>query len=115
MSSYHAPSTPDLFDLPASSESQVPASPGGSEQGQSHTRVPQISRGEDERDRFLRDVAVAERYGVSRQTVWRWVKHLDGFPNPIHLSPGTSRWRLSELLQFEAGRLEQSKPAAIRS
>ena len=108
MSSYHAPSTPDLFDPPASAESQVPSAPGGSEQGQSHTNASQISRDEDERDRFLRDVAVAERYSVSRQTVWRWVKHLDGFPNPINLSPGTSRWRLSELIQFEAGQIAQA-------
>jgi prophage regulatory protein len=46
---------------------------------------------------FLTDIAVAKRYSVSRPTIWRWVKSLDGFPSPIQISAGTTRWRLVDL------------------
>ncbi|MCP4316591.1 MAG: AlpA family phage regulatory protein [Hyphomicrobiales bacterium] len=44
---------------------------------------------------------LCERYHVSKATIWRWVKDRPGFPKPIKLSPGTTRWRLSELVEFE--------------
>lgn len=50
---------------------------------------------------FLSDIEVAKRYGVSRASVWRWVKNDPKAPKPIKLSPGTTRWKLSELIQFE--------------
>lgn len=49
----------------------------------------------------LSDMQVAQRYGVSRSTIWRWAAQQQGFPSPIALSPGTSRWFLSALLSFE--------------
>ncbi len=51
---------------------------------------------------FLSDIEVAKRYGISRASVWRWVKNNSKAPKPIKLSPGTTRWKLSELVEFEA-------------
>lgn len=51
---------------------------------------------------FLSDIDVAKRYSVARPTVWRWAKETHGFPKPIHISPGTTRWRLSDLVDYEA-------------
>ena len=52
-------------------------------------------------DQFLTDRDVAKRYGVARQTVWRWVKSDPDFPPPVQIAKGTTRWRLSELVAFE--------------
>lgn len=51
---------------------------------------------------FLAERDVAARYGVHRSTIWRWVTSNPKFPNPVKLGPSTSRWRLSDLLVFEA-------------
>lgn len=51
--------------------------------------------------RYFSDKDVAKRYGVSRPTIWRWVKNNAVFPNPIQLSPGTTRWKLSDLQAYE--------------
>lgn len=51
--------------------------------------------------RFFSDKDVAKRYGVSRPTIWRWVKNNSAFPAPIQLSPGTTRWKLSDLQTYE--------------
>lgn len=53
--------------------------------------------------RYLSINEVAKRYSVGHSTVWRWVKNDDRFPAPIKLSPGTSRWSETQLLEFEAG------------
>ena len=53
---------------------------------------------------YLNDLALADRYGVSRATVWRWVKKTPGFPQPVKLSPGCTRWRASDLEAWEASR-----------
>lgn len=63
-------------------------------------------------ERFLPDREVAKRYGVARQTVWRWVKAVPGFPTPVEISPGTTRWRLSELIQFDEARPRMSSGAS---
>lgn len=49
---------------------------------------------------FFSDKALAERYQVSRQTVWRWVRegHL---PKPVKIGTGSTRWPESEILKFE--------------
>ncbi|WP_442581612.1 helix-turn-helix transcriptional regulator [Mesorhizobium sp. ASY16-5R] len=44
---------------------------------------------------------VAKRFGVSVQTVWRWKKDWADFPKPIEITAGTTRWRLSDLVEFE--------------
>jgi len=66
-------------------------------------------------ERFLSDKQVAERLGVSRPTIWRWVKTVANFPRPVSLSPGTSRWRLSDLLIYEAALEEQALGASAKA
>lgn len=47
---------------------------------------------------------LAKRYSVSIATIWRWAKTADGFPKPIELTPGTTRWAAVDLLAFEQRR-----------
>lgn len=54
-------------------------------------------------ERYLTVRDVAQRFAVSIQTVWRWAKDRPEFPNPVELSPGTTRWRISDLIAFESG------------
>jgi predicted DNA-binding transcriptional regulator AlpA len=46
---------------------------------------------------------VATRYGVCVPTIWRWAKATPGFPAPVKLGPGTTRWPLETLLHYERG------------
>ena len=50
---------------------------------------------------WLSDLQVAARFGITRTTVWRWVKSDPSFPRPVSLSPGCTRWRLSEIEAWE--------------
>jgi len=59
--------------------------------------------------KWLSDLEVAARYGVTAPTVWRWVKTEAGFPEPVKLSPGTTRWRLDELEAWEASKVAAGK------
>ncbi len=43
--------------------------------------------------RYLSDRQVGERFNVSRKTIWKWVKQREGFPAPLRVSPGTTRWQ----------------------
>lgn len=54
---------------------------------------------------FIPDTAVAERFGVSRATVWRWTQN-GVFPQPVKFSPGCTRWRVSDLDAWAAQRME---------
>ena len=102
----HNSTTRDLFDFdfteaPSPDEEECKQSTQSSCKAAGGKRRPDLTAIERENERFLTDVAVAERYRVSRQTVWRWAKQMAEFPAPVNLSPGTSRWRLSDLLHFE--------------
>jgi prophage regulatory protein len=57
---------------------------------------------QDSRQAFLSDRQVAERYSVSRQTPWGWMKKDPSFPKPVALSPGCTHWRLADLEAWEA-------------
>lgn len=46
---------------------------------------------------------IADRYGNHSATIWRWVK-IGEFPQPVKLSPGCTRWRLSDVLTWEASK-----------
>ncbi|WEK50883.1 MAG: hypothetical protein P0Y66_02015 [Candidatus Kaistia colombiensis] len=50
---------------------------------------------------FLSVANVARRFSVSVPTIWRWAKTRSEFPKPLLLSPGTTRWRVSDLVAFE--------------
>jgi len=49
---------------------------------------------------FLSDKQAALRFGVGRCTIWRWYSQ-GNFPFPVKLSPGCTRWRLSDLEKWE--------------
>lgn len=53
---------------------------------------------------FLSDQQIADRFAVSRVTVWRWTRSRTSFPQPVKLSPGCSRWRLAEIERWEMER-----------
>lgn len=53
---------------------------------------------------YLPDTRVAARYGVHRTTPWRWDKTDPTFPKPVRLSPGCTRWKLSDLEAWEKTR-----------
>lgn len=60
-------------------------------------------------DTFLSDRQVGERYNVHHLTPRRWAREVPTFPQPVKLSPGCTRWRLSDL---EAWEKSQSDNAA---
>lgn len=55
-----------------------------------------------ERPRYLTVKQVATRFAIGVATVWRWVQEEDDFPDPIHLSKGTTRWAERDIEAFEA-------------
>lgn len=64
-------------------------------------------------EQYLSDHQVAIRFDISKATVWRWHDNNPNFPRRIKLSPGTSRWKLSELIQFEAEMQAESRSSAL--
>lgn len=56
------------------------------------------------KEQYLSDRQVASRFNISKATVWRWHENNPDFPRRLKLSPGTSRWRLSDLVRFETKR-----------
>lgn len=51
--------------------------------------------------KYLTDSDLAERWTVSRDTVWRWSK-IGKTPNPIKLGENCTRWLRSEIEEWEA-------------
>lgn len=60
-----------------------------------------VARPERE-ERLLTDQEVAGLLKVSKQTIWRWTKTFEDFPKPFKIGKGSTRWRLSEVLEYEA-------------
>ena len=56
---------------------------------------------------YFSDKQLADRFGVNRPTVWRWVKQA-GLPKPIKLSGGCTRWRLADLEKWESDKARKS-------
>ncbi len=52
---------------------------------------------------FLSVDQVAVRFGVSKDSIWRW-KRNGNFPSAVKLGGTTTRWRLSDIEEWE-GRL----------
>ena len=57
---------------------------------------------------YLSDTQLSARYGVHRTTPWRWVKSDPTFPQPVNLTPGCTRWKLSEIEAWEQAKAEAS-------
>ena len=58
-------------------------------------------------DRAVRLPRVCELTGVSRATIWRWVKNDQSFPQPFSLSEGVTVWYEGEVLQWLDEKKEQ--------
>ena len=50
---------------------------------------------------FLSVDQVAQRYGVSTDSIWRW-KREGKFPAPVRVGSGITRWRLADLVEHES-------------
>ena len=50
---------------------------------------------------YLTDKNCASRYDTSRATWWRWVREGHA-PKPVKLSAGSTRWKVADLLEWEA-------------
>ena len=48
---------------------------------------------------LLSDIEVAQLLSVSRTTVWRWLKDIEGFPEQLKIG-GATRWRRADVAQF---------------
>lgn len=46
--------------------------------------------------KYLRDVVVCERLGISRSTLWKWVDE-GRFPPPHDLGSRTKRWHVDDI------------------
>ena len=53
--------------------------------------------------RFVSAAQLAERYDVSKATIWRWVRR-DILPSPIKLSEQCTRFDLQEIEKRDAER-----------
>ena len=51
---------------------------------------------------YVRDTYLAERYSISRSTVWRWLAR-GMLPEPVRIG-GVTRWRLSKIEELDAQR-----------
>lgn len=58
---------------------------------------------------YIRDTEIGRRLSVSRQTIWRLVRSDNSFPKPYRLTPGCTRWLLSEVEAWEAGKRSDTK------
>ena len=56
---------------------------------------------------YLSDKNICVRFNIGRATVWRWVKK-QGFPSPVRLSENCTRWRLEDVVAWEAKRSRES-------
>ena len=56
---------------------------------------------------YLSDTQLSARYAVHRTTPWRWAKTRPDFPKPVTLTPGCTRWKLSEIEAWEAAKTEE--------
>lgn len=50
---------------------------------------------------FLTVDQVANRYGVSTDSIWRWKRNGE-FPDPVRVGPNCTRWRIADLLEHES-------------
>ncbi len=58
---------------------------------------------------YMRDVQLAARYGVHRMALWRWLNEDPTFPRPIRLSARCTRWKASDIEEWEAAKQAAAK------
>jgi prophage regulatory protein len=46
---------------------------------------------------YASDAQIAERCGVTRDTIRNWHRNDPSFPRSIKISPGCTRWRIAEV------------------
>jgi predicted DNA-binding transcriptional regulator AlpA len=63
---------------------------------------------------YLSDKQLAERFSVTRPTVWRWHRTDNSFPRAVNLSPGCTRWRQSDIEAWEVAQARTTKAAPAR-
>lgn len=56
---------------------------------------------------------IADRWENSTATVWRRLRTDPTFPRPVKLSPGCTRWKLSEIEAYEAAQAELSNQERV--
>ena len=113
---------PDLFSVaglaepvPSRKSDSKPAPPAATPRRKIRKQASALPAPEGHSNElYLRDREVAERYGISRQTVWRWAA-LGKLPKPVKFSDGATRWRLSDLVAHEASLPKRAKTKATRS
>ena len=49
---------------------------------------------------FYSDKQLAERYGVTRQSIWRWVRE-GVMPRPLRIGKAATRWEQSTIQKWE--------------
>ena len=67
---------------------------------------------------FSRVNAVADRYGCTTSTIWRWSReprfsHL-GFPKPVKIGPNVTGWAVEELDVWDQRRLAERDEEGMR-
>ena len=55
--------------------------------------------------KYVRDTYLAERYSVTRQCIWRWVRR-GILPEPERITPGCTRFDLAKVEAAERQRQE---------
>ena len=61
----------------------------------------QQSKNDSTAPEFLSIKEICRRYSVGHSTIYDWVKHSQ-FPKPKKFGPRLSRWKMEDLLQWEA-------------
>ena len=106
----------DLFQA-ANNESETltqqesrstPATPKKRKAKTTAIQSPHVHSANSFAERYLTVLEVAQRYGLSKSSVWRLAGEDKGFPQPLKLAEGTTRWQLSKLLEYEHLRSEVS-------
>lgn len=59
--------------------------------------------------KILREPAVVGLVGVSRATLWAWIKS-QHFPQPVRLGPNCVGWRAGEIEAWLASRVPDATP-----
>ncbi len=58
---------------------------------------------------YYSDKQLAQKFGVTRNTIWRWTRD-KVFPQPVKFSAGCTRWRSDDIQEWMAER-EKDKGA----